>query len=111
MHSGPSELKLKGKMLGKKREREETNINVVPIKEDGEEETKSRVVQKKPRLDPFASSKKKGKGLNAQTAVISCNPTVTSSSSEIKLEKGESIRTNVKGTPELSSPKTTSTCK
>ena len=70
--SGPSELKLKNKMLGKKREREEPNLNdatITPTPEDDEEESKSRAIQKKPRLDPFASNKKKGKGPSAPTAV------------------------------------------
>ena len=78
--SGPSELKLKNKMLGKKREREEASGNdavVDPTPEDDEEESKSRVIQKKLRLDPFASGKKKGKGLSAQTAVPTCKPACT----------------------------------
>ena len=64
--SGPSELKLKNRMLGKKREREATSSNgaVVPTDENDEEESKSRVIQKRPRLDPFAPSKKKGKRLS-----------------------------------------------
>jgi len=64
-------MKLKNKMLGKKRERDETNsgdATSVPALEDDEEESRSRVIQKKPRLDPFASSKKKGKGLNVPPA-------------------------------------------
>ena len=68
--SGPSELKLKNKMLGKKREREELNQSDaanVPAPEDDEEESRSKVIQKKPRLDPFAPNKKKGKGLNVPT--------------------------------------------
>ena len=72
VQSGPSELKLKNKMLGKKREREKTDSNdatVVPTLEDDEEESKSRVIRKKPKLDPFASSKKKGKGPNAPAAI------------------------------------------
>jgi len=59
-------------MLGKKREREETNGDdaaIDPTPEDDEEESKSRVIQKKPRLDPFASSKKKGKGPSAPATV------------------------------------------
>jgi len=59
-------------MLGKKRGREEPNSNgatVVPTPEDDEEESRSRVIQKKPRLDPFASGKKKGKGLNTPATV------------------------------------------
>ena len=59
-------------MLGKRREREESNskdATVVPTPEDDEEESRSRVIQKKPRVDPFASSKKKGKGLNALAMV------------------------------------------
>ena len=70
--SGLGEVKLKSKMLGKKRGREESNSNdatVVLAPEDDEEESKSRVIQKKPRRDPFASSKKKGKGLNAPATV------------------------------------------
>jgi hypothetical protein len=65
-------MKLKNKMLGKKREREESNSNratAVPAPEDDEEESRSRVIQKKSRLDPFASRKKKGKGLNAPVTV------------------------------------------
>lgn len=72
IQSGLGELKLKNKMLGKKRERKETNSNVaalVPTPEDDEEESRSRVIQKKPRLDPFTSSKKKGKGLNTPATV------------------------------------------
>jgi hypothetical protein len=68
--SGPGESKLKHKMLGKKREREETNPNdatTIPTPEDDEEESRSSVIQKRPRLDPFAPSKK-GKGLNAPVA-------------------------------------------
>ena len=59
-------------MLGKKREREETNSSnpaLALAPEDDEEESKSKVVQKRPRLDPFASSKKKGKGLNGLAIV------------------------------------------
>jgi len=70
--SGPGELKLKNKMLGKKRGREETDSRDTvanPTSEDDEEDSKSRVIQKKPRLDPFASSKKKGKGLNLPTTI------------------------------------------
>lgn len=72
MKTGPGELKLKNKMLGNKREREETNIcgpTDVKTPEDDEEDSRSRVIRKKPRSDPFASGKKKGKGLNIQTAV------------------------------------------
>ena len=67
-------MKLKNKMLGKKRELEEINLNdaAVPAHEDDEEESKSRVIQKKPRVDPFASTKKKGKGMNAP-AMVSFN--------------------------------------
>ena len=70
--SGLGEVKLKHKMLGKRREREESNSSnatVAPAPEDDEEESRSRVIQKKTRVDPFASSKKKGKGLNAPAAV------------------------------------------
>jgi len=70
--SGFGEVKLKNKMLGKKRERGESSYNnttVLPAPGDDEEESKSRVIQKKPRLDPFASGKKKGKGLNAPATV------------------------------------------
>lgn len=70
--SGLGEVKLKNKMLGKRRELGETNSNdatVVLALEDDEEESKSRVIQKKPRLDPFASGKKKSKGLNVPTIV------------------------------------------
>ena len=70
--SGLGEMKLKNKMLGKRREREESNsksATVVAAPEDDEEESRSRVIQKKPRVDPFAPSKKKGKGLNVPAAV------------------------------------------
>ena len=59
-------------MLGKRREREETSFNdntTVQTSEDDEEESKSRVIQKRSRLDPFISDKKKGKGLSAPTTV------------------------------------------
>lgn len=64
-------MRLKNKMLGKKRELEEINSNdaAVSAHEDDEEESKSRVIQKKPRVDPFASTKKKGKGMNAPATV------------------------------------------
>ena len=64
-------MKLKNKMLGKKRGREATNSNdtAAPAHEDDEEESKSRVIQKKPRVDPFASAKRKGKGVNMPAMV------------------------------------------
>ena len=107
MKSGPSELKLKNKMLGKKREREETNITVAPAPDDDEEESKSRVIQKKPRLDPFASSKKKGKGLVVPTAGLPLKPAGSPLTSENKPEKEKevAIPTEDEGIPGASSSK------
>lgn len=107
--SGPSELKLKNKMLGKKREREETNGKdsaVDPTPEDDEEESKSRVIQKKPRLDPFASGKKKGKGLSAPATVPPHKPAGTPPDFESKPEVAV-ISTNDEGAPGASSSKNT----
>ena len=73
MKSGPGELKLKNKMLGNKRRREETNSSGstdVPTPEDDEAESKSNAIRKKPKLDPFASNKRKGKGLNIPATVL-----------------------------------------
>ena len=56
VESGPGELKLKNKMLGKKRERKGPDSNdaaTVLTPEDDDEKSRSRVIQKKPRLDPF----------------------------------------------------------
>ena len=106
MKSGPSELKLKNKMLGKKREREETNITVAPAPDDDEEESKSRVIQKKPRLDPFASSKKKGKGLVVPTTGPPLKPAGSPLTPENKPEeKVAAIPTEDEGIPGPSSSK------
>lgn len=108
--SGPSELKLKNKMLGKKREREETNGNgaaVDPTPEDDEEESKSRVIQKKPRLDPFASGKKKGKGLSAPATVSPRKPAGTPPDFETKPGAAIAASTNDEDTPGASSSKNT----
>ena len=108
--SGPSELKLKNKMLGKKREREEASGNdavVDPTPEDDEEESKSRVIQKKPRLDPFASGKKKGKGLSAPATVPPHKPAGTPPDFEAKPEEVAVISTNDEGAPGASSSKNT----
>jgi hypothetical protein len=97
--SGPSELKLKNKMLGKKREREETNSNdvtTVPTPEDDEEESKSRAIQKKPRLDPFALNKKKGKGPSAPATFPPRNLPGIPPVSESEPEKGKVIAASTK---------------
>ena len=92
MKSGPGELKLKNKMLGNKRDRGETNLRGstdTPALDDDEEDSKSRVIQKKPRLDPFASSKKKGRRLNAPTAIYPHKPADNYSAFQINPEKGK----------------------
>ncbi|KAF7798894.1 hypothetical protein EIP86_010122 [Pleurotus ostreatoroseus] len=53
-------VKLKGKLAGKKRQREEDPI-VIPSNSDEEEESRAGAIKKKARLDPF-ESKGKGKG-------------------------------------------------
>lgn len=88
-------------MLGKKREREEANLSVVPPPDEDEEESKSRVIQKKPRLDPFASSKK-GKGLIVPTVGPPLKP---ASENEPEKEKVVTIPTEDEGIPGPSSPK------
>ena len=95
--SGPSELKLKNKMLGKKREREEASLNgavVRPSDEDNEGESKSRVIQKRPRLDPFAPSKKKGKRLSVPPTVPPRKLAGTPPAFETKPEKGKEVTTS-----------------
>lgn len=77
-------------MLGKKREREETNPNdaaAAQTAEDEEEESKSRVIQKKPRLDPFSSTKKKGKGSSAPFTVPHRKAADTPPTFDTKLEQ------------------------
>ena len=98
--SGPGELKLKNKMLGKKRAREETDSNdtaAKPTSDDDEEDSKAKVIQKKPRLDPFAPSKKKGKGLNVPTIVPPHKLAGSSSAVEAKPEDEKAVATPVKG--------------
>lgn len=95
--SGLSDMKLKNKMLGKKRERETTNSNdaTPSAHEDGEEESKSRarVIHKKPRVDPFASTRKKGKGVNVP-AMVSFNKLAGSPPAfETKSEKERVVAT------------------
>ena len=90
MKSGPGELKLKNKMLGNKRKQEGANFSGSPdlaTLEDDDEESKSRVIQKKPRLDLFAQGKKKGKGLNAPATVIPHKLVSGSPASETRSDK------------------------
>lgn len=47
-------------MSGKKRSREEDGIHDIPVSED-EEESRSRIIKKKTKLDPFAPKEKKKK--------------------------------------------------
>lgn len=110
--SGPGEAKLKNKMLGKKREREETSSNnatTVRTPEDDDEESKSRVIHKKPKLDPFASSKKKGKGLNAPATVPPHKLAGSPPAFETKPEKEKVVAapTETEDTPVPSSSKNT----
>jgi len=80
-------------MLGKRREREETCFNdatTAQTFEDDEEESKSRVIQKRSRLDPFASNKKKGKGLSAPN-MVPHKPVGNPPTFELKPEKGKQV--------------------
>ena len=110
--SGLGEVKLKSKMLGKKREREGMKFNdatVVLAPEDDEEESRSRIIQKKPKLDPFASSKKKGKGLMAPAAAPPHKLAGSPPAFETKPEKEKVVATLPmdEDTPEPSSSKNT----
>jgi len=80
---------------------------VDPTPEDDEEESKSRVIQKKPRLDPFASGKKKGKGLSAQTTVPPHKPAGTPPDFETKPEEVITASTKDEDAPGASSSKNT----
>ena len=113
MKSGPGELKLKNKMLGNKRDWEETNLSgsaATLTLEDDEEESKSRVIQKKPRLDPFASGRKKGKGLGAPVMVPPHKLAGNPSAFGTNLGKKMAIPTKDESTPGPSSFKMSSAC-
>jgi len=78
---------------------------VDPTPKDDEEESKSRVIQKKPRLDPFAPGKKKGKGLSAQATVPPDKPGGTPPDFETKPEEVIAASTKNEDTPGASSSK------
>lgn len=56
--AGHEAMKLKGKLTGKKRPREEDDVKVIVISED-EEESRAGAIKKKARQDPFALKPKK----------------------------------------------------
>jgi len=111
--SGPGELKLKNKMLGNKREREETSFSGftdAAAPEDNEEESKSRIIKKRPRLDPFAWGKKKGKGLKVPTTSPHKLADILPGFATNPEKEEVTATTKSEGLLGPSSSKTTSTC-
>ncbi|KIP10680.1 hypothetical protein PHLGIDRAFT_22125 [Phlebiopsis gigantea 11061_1 CR5-6] len=64
--AGHEAMKLKGKLTGKKRPREEEDLKTV-LDSDGEDESRTGAIKKKARQDPFAPKPKKS--ANAPAAV------------------------------------------
>lgn len=91
--SGRDALRLKGRLVDRKRGREEDTTTNIKTPSDDEDESRAGAIKKKPRLDPFDGAGKKKKKQKAPTP---SEPGPSTAIVQELIEKARWVKTTVK---------------